>query len=203
MKSISLIPSSCKTLKLREWNINKSLYKDTIQTLDATAVNVVRYKIKETLEHLGYVVKTATGALTKMNRISLNLSKTHYYDACCVGFVNDLVFKTRSVLQVNARGRGNRSCTNLNKHGSVRGYISRQKYYYGFQTGDMVKVVVPKGKYQGMYYGTLACRKSGCFDLKNKQGKRIIQGVNHKYFSIIQRFNGYNYFTEVLHSSHG
>jgi hypothetical protein len=52
---------------------------------------------------------------------------------------------------------------------------------------------VPKGKYKGVWYGEVACRKSGSFDIKNKEGKRVAQGINYKYFQVLQRFDGYKY----------
>jgi len=57
----------------------------------------------------------------------------------------------------------------------------------------MVKVIISKGKYKGIWFGEVACRKTGNFDVKNKEGKRILNSVNYKNFEIIQRFNGYSY----------
>ena len=42
----------------------------------------------------------------------------------------------------------------------------------------MVKAIVLKGKYKGIWYGEVSCRKTGYFDIKNKDGQRIIQGIN-------------------------
>ena len=144
-------------------------------------------------------VECGTGALTKMNRIKLGLPKEHYLDACCVGqsTPDKLYFKTKDVLYIKAKGRGSHCRTNLDKYGFPRGYLARQKYFFGFQTGDMVKAEIPKGKYKGIWYGEVACRKSGSFDIKDKEGQRIVQGVNHKYFTIVQRFDGYSYRREV------
>jgi hypothetical protein len=100
-------------------------------------------------------------------------------------------------LYIKAKGRGNHCRTNLDKYGFPRGYLARQKYFFGFQTGDMVKAIVLKGKYKGIWYGEVSCRKTGYFDIKNKDGQRIIQGINHKYFTIVQRFDGYSYRREV------
>ena len=144
-------------------------------------------------------VECGTGALTKMNRIKLGLPKEHYFDACCVGqsTPDKLYFKTKDVLYIKAKGRGSHCRANLDKYGFPRGYLARQKYFFGFQTGDMVKAEIPKGKYKGIWYGGVACRKSGYFDIKNKEGQRIVQGVNHKYFQVVQRFDGYSYRREV------
>ena len=39
----------------------------------------------------------------------------------------------------------------------------------------------------------VACRKTGSFDIKNKDGVRIAQGINHKYCNILSRADGYEY----------
>jgi 5-methylcytosine-specific restriction endonuclease McrA len=166
------------------------------QTLkDAAIVNATRWKVYKVLTRTELPVECGTGARTKMNRIRLRLPKTHYFDACCVGAStpDKLYIKVKEALIVHAKGRGTRSRTTLDKYGFPRAYLSRQKYFFGFQTGDMVKVVVPKGKYKGTWIGGVACRKSGSFDIKNVEGKRIVQGINHKYCKIIQRFDGYSY----------
>jgi len=100
-------------------------------------------------------------------------------------------------LYIKAKGRGSHCRTNLDKYGFPRGYLTRQKYFFGFQTGDMVKAEIPKGKYKGIWYGEVACRNSGYFDIKNKEGQRVVQSVNHKYFSFVQHFDGYSYRRKV------
>ncbi|MBE2925432.1 HNH endonuclease, partial [Anoxybacillus flavithermus] len=167
--------------------------KETLK--DTSAINSTRWKVYEVLKQTGLDVECGTGARTKMNRIRLDLPKTHYFDACCVGesTTNHLYFKTKEVLFIKAKGRGSRSRTNLDRYGFPRGYLARQKFFFGFQTGDMVKAVVPRGKYQGVWFGEVACRKTGSFDIKGKDGKRIAQGINYRYVQVIQRFDGYAY----------
>jgi 5-methylcytosine-specific restriction endonuclease McrA len=176
------------------------IQKQVKQTLkDTSVVNSTRWKVYDVLCNSGLEVECGTGALTKMNRIKLGLPKEHYFDACCVGqsTPDKLYFKTKDVLYIKAKGRGSHCRTNLDKYGFPRGYLARQKYFFGFQTGDMVKVEIPKGKYKGIWYGEVACRNSGYFDIKNKEGQRVVQGVNHKYFSVVQHFDGYSYRKEV------
>ncbi len=162
---------------------------------DASVVNATRWKVYDVLKQTGLEVECGTGARTKMNRIRLGLPKTHYFDACCVGesTPNHLHFKTKEVLFIKAKGRGSRSRTNLDKYGFPRGYLARQKFFFGFQTGDMIKAVVLRGKYKGVWFGEVSCRKTGSFDIKGKDGKRIAQGINYKYIQVIQRFDGYTY----------
>ncbi len=172
-----------------------NIQSQTKKTLkDCAIINATRWKIYDVLISTGLPVECGTGAKTKMNRINLGLPKTHYYDACCVGTStpNRLYFKTNGVLYIRAKGRGTRCRTNLDRFGFPRGYLSNQKTFFGFQTGDMVKVLVPKGKYKGMWHGEVACRKSGYFDIKNN-GQKVAQGINYKYFTTVQRFDGYSY----------
>ncbi|QAV27304.1 HNH endonuclease [Neobacillus thermocopriae] len=176
----------------------QEMVKKTLK--DASVVNATRWKVYEVLKQSGCEVECGTGARTKMNRIRLGLPKIHYFDACCVGESTPLQlhFKTKEALFIKAKGRGSRSRTNLDKYGFPRGYLARQKYFFCFQTGDIVKANVPKGKYQGVWFGEVACRKNGSFDMKDKDGKRIAQGISYKYFNIIQRFDGYTYRREGM-----
>jgi len=86
----------------------------------------------------------------------------------------------------------------LDRYGFPRGYRKRRKLFYGFQTGDMIKAFVSEGKYKGIWKGTVACRESGYFDIKNRAGKRIAQGISYKYCKVIQRFDGYCYDLEQI-----
>jgi len=61
----------------------------------------------------------------------------------------------------------------------------------GFQTGDIVKAVVTKGKKIGTYLGKVAVRASGNFNISTSTA--TIQGINHKYCKIIQKGDGYVY----------
>ena len=163
---------------------------------DAAMVTATRWAVLHMLETFGIPVECGTGGRTKHNRIRLDLPKEHYYDAVCVGAStpDNLFFKTDTVQFVKAIGRGSHQRTNVNASGFPRGYFTRQKQFFGFQTGDMVKVIVPSGKKSGAYYGTVACRKSGSFDVKTD--KERVQGINHKHFTLVQKSDGYKYYTE-------
>ncbi|BAZ21566.1 HNH endonuclease [Kalymmatonema gypsitolerans NIES-4073] len=52
---------------------------------DTAAVNSTRFKLLEVLKSTGLLVETGSGGLTKFNRTKLELPKTHYFDAACVG----------------------------------------------------------------------------------------------------------------------
>ncbi len=80
--------------------------------------------------------------------------------------------------------------------GFPRGYLTNQKSFSGFQTGDIVKANIPKGKYKGTMTGSIACRKTGRFNIKNKDGIKLAQGINHVYCNLINRMDGYEYFNK-------
>lgn len=185
-------------------NIQKQVKKSL---KDCAILNATRWKVYELLSNTGLEIECGTGARTKMNRINLKLPKDHHYDAICIGksTPDEVIFKTDNVLYIKALGRGNYSRTTLNKYGFPKAYLPRQKYFFGFQSGDMVKAVVPKGKYKGTWYGSIACRSTGNFNINLIKGR--IQGINHKHCQIVQRFDGYKYIVErremeLSHSSH-
>ena len=73
----------------------------------------------------------------------------------------------------------------------MRGYLTRSKSIKGFQTGDMVKAIVLKGKKIGTYMGRVAVRASGSFNIQTGNG--LVQGVSHCYCTVVQRGDGYGY----------
>lgn len=174
---------------------------------DSALINATRWKVYETLIKTGLPVECGNGARTKMNRISLSLPKTHYYDSCSIGksTPTSLFFKTDNVLFIKNLGRGSYKRTTLDKYGFPRAYLPRQKYFFGFQSGDMVKAVIPKGKHKGTWYGSIACRSTGSFNINLKEGR--IQGISYKYCQITQKSDGYKYNSErremeLSHSSY-
>ncbi|MCT7973704.1 RNA-guided endonuclease IscB [Laspinema olomoucense] len=160
---------------------------------DAAAVNATRGKLKEVLESTGLNVEVGSGGLTKFNRKRLGISKSHWTDAACVGksTPNNLNIKGYQPLLIKAMGRGTRQMVNSDKYGFPRGAAKlRQKSFFGFQTGDMVKAVVPKGKYTGTHTGRMAVRKKGNFKLKTSTQTF---DVNHKYCQHIHKSDGFGY----------
>ena len=56
----------------------------------------------------------------------------------------------------------------------------------------MVKAIVTKGKKIGQYFGRVAVRSSGNFNLQTPEG--VVQGISHRNCQIVQRADGYGYF---------
>ena len=130
--------------------------------------------------------------LTKYNRDQLGLPKEHYYDALSVGEIpNKFNFLTNKVLIISAKGRSSRQMCRMDKYGFPRTSPKGSKLVEGFQTGDMVKAIVPNGLKRGEYLGKVAVRSSGQFNIQTKT--KTIEGINHKYCHIIQRGDGYLY----------
>ena len=166
---------------------------------DAAIVQSARnYMVKE-ISKLVPDTTTHDAWLTKYNRNQLGLSKQHYYDALSVGNTANYKFLTDKVLQISAKGRGSRQMCSMNSYGFPRTSAKSSKSVKGFQTGDIVKAVVPTGSKQGEYLGRVAVRSSGSFDIKTN--KETIQGIGHQYCCIIQRSDGYLYNYKEYNSS--
>ena len=158
---------------------------------DATAVNSTRWALFDDLKETGKVIITGSGGLTKFNRIRLELPKTHFFDAACVGDTPNISVLANQPLNIKATGHGSRQMCRTDKFGFPSRYVPRLKFVKGFQTGDIIKAVVTSGKKVGTYTGRVAVRSSGSFNVSAVQG--LIQGINHKYCFSIHQKDGYNY----------
>ncbi len=79
----------------------------------------------------------------------------------------------------------------VDKFGFPRTKAKSLKAVKGFQTGDIVKAVVTKGKKIGTYVGRVAVRKTGSFNIKTSVG--TVQGIAWKYCKLVQKMDGYLY----------
>ncbi|ADE13936.1 HNH endonuclease [Nitrosococcus halophilus Nc 4] len=160
---------------------------------DAAAVNATRYAVGRAIQSVGLPTSFWSGGRTKKNRISQSYGKDHWIDAACVGEIGEQVTLTEGyrALQIKATGRGTRQVARTDKYGFPRGKAGRCKRVRGFQTGDLVRLIQPKGKYGGTHTGILAgIRANGAFDIKAKARKI---SANWKHFKLIQRGDGYDY----------
>lgn len=158
---------------------------------DATAVNSTRWALFNRLKETGLPVSTGSGGLTKFNRTRLELAKSHWLDAACVGGVETLEVLTDKPLLIKAAGHGSRQMCRTDKFGFPNRYVPRFKFVQGFQTGDIVKAVVTIGKKVGEYVGRVAVRSTGSFNISTTS--RLIQGISHKYCKPIHKKDGYSY----------
>jgi 5-methylcytosine-specific restriction endonuclease McrA len=159
---------------------------------DAAAVNATRYKLLEVLKSTGLTIECGSGGLTKFNRTSQQLVKTHWLDAGCVGKSTPILnIKGIKPLLITANGHGNRQMCGTDKFGFPSRHRTNKQIHFGFQTGDIIKAVVTSGKKVGEYLGRVLCRATGSFDIATKTGR--ISGISHKYCSAIHKKDGYSY----------
>jgi hypothetical protein len=171
--------------------LNKILAQTKKSLAGTAAVNSSRSALEKMLVSTGLPVETATGGLTKWNRKQLGMDKTHANDAACVGKVSSLTGRNISPMFVKCMGRGSHKRTRLDKYGFPRGYLSNKKAHFDFQTGDIVKANVTKGTKKGTYFGRVAVRAAGSFNIQTKT--QLIQGIAHRFCTKIQNTDGYSY----------
>ena len=160
---------------------------------DAAAVNGTRWALFRQLKATGLPVEVGTGGRTKFNRTRLELPKTDWLDAACVGASTPEKLKVlvSKPLQLKATGHGTRQMCRTDKYGFPSRYVPRHKFVKGFQTGDIVKAVVRKGKKIGTYLGRVAVRSTGSFNISTANG--LVQGISHRYCSTVHGKDGYAY----------
>jgi 5-methylcytosine-specific restriction endonuclease McrA len=161
---------------------------------DAAAVNSTRWLLFEEVKQLGLPVETGSGGRTKFNRTQRGLPKTHWLDAACVGTSTPATLSVKECipLLIAATGHGNRQICGVNKYGFPIRHRKRQKVHAGYQTGDLVRAVVPAGlKTAGTHQGRVLARATGSFDIATSHGR--VAGVNARYCHPIHRNDGYSY----------
>ena len=158
---------------------------------DAAIVQSARnYMVKE-ITKLVPDTTTYDAWITKYNRDQLGLPKQHYYDALSVGNTMNYKFLTDKVLQISAKGRGSRQMCRMDSYGFPRTSAKSSKSVKGFQTGDIVKAVVPFGSKAGEYLGRVAVRSCGYFSIETKSG--LVKDIGYKFCRLLQRNDGYSY----------
>jgi 5-methylcytosine-specific restriction endonuclease McrA len=160
---------------------------------DAAAVNATRWALYERLKAFGLPVECGSGGLTKFNRITRDLPKTHWLDAACVGrsTPEHLVIKNVVPLRITATGHGSRQRCLMDKHGFPRTKPKGAKRVKGFQTGDLVRAVVTSGTKQGTYVGKVAVRTRGVFNIQTAQG--TVTDIHYRFCTLVARSDGYRY----------
>ena len=155
---------------------------------DAAIMNATRYILYECLKLTGFSIETGTGGCTKYNRIQQNYPKSHWIDAVCVAESGKSVFIPKQIqpLFIKAVGHGKRQRCCPDSYGFPKAHAPSLKRFMGFQTGDIVKAIIPKGKFMGTHIGRVAIRYRPAFRLKNFD-------VHPKYLKILYHADGYSY----------
>jgi len=90
------------------------------------------------------------------------------------------------VLLIAAKGHGSRQMCRTDKYGFPSRHVPRQKRHFGFRTGDLVKAVLPGGKYAGTHVGRVTIRSLPSFRLNGIN-------IHPKHLRLLQRADGYAY----------
>ncbi len=160
---------------------------------NAAIMNATRWRLYEQLKATGLPVKGGPGSRTE--RLGYGSSEEHRFDALCVGesTPEHFIHLPATVQMWTAQGRGARQMCGADKDGFPIRHRSRQKVHFGFQTGDLIRAVVPKGKYAGTWTVRVLVRANGSFDI-SVQGRRIAQGDFVQILShCAQRNGGWTY----------
>jgi hypothetical protein len=160
---------------------------------DAAAVNTTRWALSERLKALGLPVECGSGGLTRFNRSSRDLEKTHWLDAACVGKSTPEQISHIGIvpLLITAQGHGCRQMCFMDKHGFPRTKPKGAKVVKGFETGDILRAVVTQGTKIGTDTGRVAVRASGSFNITTKH--QTVQGISHRFCTVLHRCDGYGY----------
>ena len=154
----------------------------------ATQVSLLSSRLELITSRYLPTYELSYGYVTRYNRRTQGYPKDHCIDAACIGYNGsnvriDTPFKP---LVIQSTGHGERQRVRNDSNGFPKGHKTRKKYYYGFQTGDIVKVV----KNGISHVGRVACRASGYFDITTRSSK-----INNHYknCTVIHRNDGYSY----------
>ena len=198
--SVTNLAISCRkcnqkkgTLTAKEFGHPEVQKQATASMKDAASVNSTRWHVFNLLQDLDINMEVGSGAVTKMNRIKNKLPKDHHWDAACVGksTPNNLENKTKSLLVIQACGRGSHCRTNTDKYGFPKAYLPRKKIFNGFTSGNMCVGMAKSGKYKDKkIIGKISVSGSNC--LFYKDGK-YAASIKQECCKNIHLKDGYGY----------
>ncbi|MFL5627886.1 MAG: RNA-guided endonuclease IscB [Ktedonobacteraceae bacterium] len=173
--------------------LKRLLAQAKVPLKDAAAVNSMRWALYERLKTLSLPVECGSGGLTKFNRVTRHLEKAHWRDAVCVGKSTPETVQVEGILPllITATGYGTRQMCGTNKQGFPIRHRQRKKVHHTFQTGDLVRAVVPQGTHAGVHVGRVLTRASGSFDIRTAHGRK--GGIHARYCQPLHRNDGYSY----------
>jgi 5-methylcytosine-specific restriction endonuclease McrA len=161
---------------------------------DAAVMNASRWVLFRSLHTVGLPVEVGTGGRTKWNRSQRGLPKCHLIDAACVGASTPQRLQMAGVapLLLSAMGRECRQMCRPDRFGFPRTSAKGARRILGFQTGDLVRAVVPPASIKaGIYVGRLAVRATGSCNVQTSTG--TVQGVHLRHCRPLHRRDGYAY----------
>lgn len=154
----------------------------------ATAATTTSAALLRELAATGLPLETAPGSRTRANRERLGVPKSHTLDALCVGEVAAVGSRPARVLLARSMGRGSYSRSRSDRYGFPRMRLSRVKRRWGFQTGDMVRVVKPGRRAE---IGRVIISASGYFTIDTPTGARIRS--SHRRCQLLSKADGWTY----------
>jgi 5-methylcytosine-specific restriction endonuclease McrA len=159
----------------------------------AAVMNATRWKLYRELQAAGLPVEVGTGGRTSYNRAIRRLPKRHWIRAALVGASTPGTLRLTQVRpwQVAATGHQRRQMRPTRETGFPRTRPKKQSRVTGFQTGDLVYALVPKGDRAAGSVGRVAVRARGCFNLTTKRG--LLKDISYRYFRRLQAGDGYSY----------
>jgi hypothetical protein len=122
------------------------------------------------------------------------LPKAHWIDGACVGASTPEWLRAVGVapVRITAMGRECRQMCRPDRFGFPRTGAKGARRVLGFQTGDLVRAVVPAPSIKaGTYIGRLAVRASGSCNLTTSAG--IVPGIHLRYCRPLHRGDDYRY----------
>ncbi|HLZ62717.1 MAG TPA: RNA-guided endonuclease IscB [Ktedonosporobacter sp.] len=161
---------------------------------DAAAVNSTRWKLYHRLEALGLPVECGSGGLTKFNRCTRELPKTHWCDAACVGKSTPEHLKIKGIapLFIKANRHGCRQMCLMDKYGFPRTKPKAKRFKHPFRTGDIIHALVPAPlKNAGVHVGRMSAKANGYFTIVTQKGD--VTDIGKNYCRKLQRADGYGY----------
>ncbi|PPT07006.1 HNH endonuclease [Geitlerinema sp. FC II] len=160
---------------------------------DAAAVNATRWQLYQRLKETGLPVEVGTGGLTKFNRTRLGLPKAHWLDAACVGETPSLHLATETPIAILSKGHSTRFRTLIDRYGFPRAVRQTKAQVNGLQAGDIVRAIVPNGKYRGQWTGAIAGVRKKRPPALRPFGKKQIDLTAQTQIQIVHKQDGYEY----------
>ena len=181
-------------LKKKPDLLKKILAQAKAPLKDAAAVNSTRWELFRRLQALGLPIECGSGGLTKYNRSTRELPKTHWFDAACVGKSTPEALLVNEIrpLAITAYGHGCRQMCLMTRCGFPRTDPKEKHFKHGFKTGDIVKAIVPSHlKRAGTHVGRMSAKASGGFTIVTPKG--TVTDVGKNYCWKLQKADGYGY----------
>lgn len=174
--------------------LKRLLAQAKVSLKDAATVNSTRWVLYQRLKAMELPVECGSGGLTKFNRMTRELPKTHWLDAACVGESTPeaLTWKGIVPLLIRAYGHGSRQMCLMDKYGFPRTKPKAKRFVHGFRTGDIVRAVVPAHlKHPGVHLGRMSAKAQGSFTIATHRG--TVTDIGKNYCRCLQRADGYGY----------